>query len=97
MIYSQYSAMPVITLDIPVSKWTRTHFVDAYEMYQYFKTLYTNGDVVDEWYAKDEIVFGWMNEEQLATMLEQIEKEDQDGPFTFEESKVFLEKVVSWN
>jgi hypothetical protein len=30
-------------------------------------------------------------------MLEQIEKEDQDGPFTFEESKVFLEKVVSWN
>jgi hypothetical protein len=36
-----------------------------------------------------------MNEEQLATMLEQIEKEDQDGPFTFEESKVFLEKVVS--
>lgn len=97
MIYLSATTMTTITIDGSLAKGTRTHFADAYEMYQYFKALYATSDIENKWYAEDEIVFGWMNEKQLTTMLEQIEKEDEDGPFTFEESKVFLDKVVSWN
>jgi hypothetical protein len=55
-------------------------------MYQYFKVMYSVKDKKNEWYADDEIVFGWMNECELCQELEEVKKEWFSWPFTIEES-----------
>ena len=45
---------------------------------------------------KDEIIFGWMNEEQFDAMLEQVKKEWFSAPFTPEEAILHVKKIIQW-
>jgi hypothetical protein len=51
MIYSNTTTMVAIqkiTLDTPLQEGTQTHFKDTYEMYQYFKVMYSVKDKKNE-------------------------------------------------
>ena len=81
-----------ITIDTPPTQSIKTHFSTIEEMYEYLSTLYTESDTVEK---DDDIVeYKWKKVSRYVKSI--MEDDDEDGPFTIEESKAFLEKVVSW-
>lgn len=94
MVYlSAPITMTTITIDACLTEGTRTHFTDAYEMYQYFHDVYAAGKISEE-KPNDIVEYKWKKVSRYVRNI--MEDDDQDGPFTIEESKVFLDKVMSW-
>lgn len=93
MIYSTNTSMATIIIDEPIKKGIRTHFSNIDEMYQYFHWKFVSSELVEE--RPDDIVeYNWKKVSRYVRSI--MEDEEQDGPFTIEESKVFLDTIVLW-